>query len=185
MTHAQIRSAADRRARLREIVAELSFKQGDFTLTSGRSSGLFFDMKKTMLDPEGSALLTAAILDLLRDRDVDCIGGLELGAVPMVAQVCQASYPDQPVKAFIVRKRAKGHGTDQVVEGYLHGTAVVFEDVTTTGGSALQAVIAARTQGCTVKTVITIVDRLEGAGEAMTKDGIELVSIFTRDDFVT
>ena len=176
-----------RRARLRAIIRERSLlKGGDFKLASGRQSSVFFDLKMTMLDPEGANLVADAVLDLLDGEAVDFIGGLELGAVPIVAAVCVKSETRTPVRGFIVRKRKKGHGTDQVVDGHIGegARAVVFEDVTTTGGSVLQAIEAARAAGCTVSKAITIVDRLEGAAENLAGHGVELVSLFTREDFI-
>jgi orotate phosphoribosyltransferase len=144
-------------------------------------------MKMTLLDPEGADLVAEAVLDLLEGEDVDLIGGIELGAVPLVAAICvKSSARGRPLPAFIVRKRAKGHGTDQVIEGFVRegARAVVFDDVTTTGGSVLAAAEAARAAGCRVSKAITIVDRLEGAAENLAKHGLELVPLFTRQDFV-
>lgn len=174
------------RERLRAIIDEKSLlKDGDFTLASGAKSSMFFDMKKTMLDPEGASLLTEALWQVIKDREVDCIGGLEMGAVPIVSQLSMRSFPEKPIPSFFVRKQTKGHGTDQKIDGYLPEgkTAIVFEDVTTTGGSALQAVEAVRRAGLKVDTVITVVDRLAGAKQAFSEQGIEFVSLFTKDDF--
>ncbi|HAA92357.1 MAG TPA: orotate phosphoribosyltransferase [Rhodospirillaceae bacterium] len=174
------------RERLRTIIDDKSLlKDGDFTLASGAKSNMFFDMKKTMLDPEGASLLTEALWEEIKDRDVDCIGGLEMGAVPIVSQLSMRSFPEKPIPSFFVRKQTKGHGTDQKIDGYLPKgkTAIVFEDVTTTGGSALQAVDAVRKAGLTVNTVITVVDRLAGAEQAFSEQDIELVSLFTKEDF--
>lgn len=174
------------RERLRSIIADRSLlKDGEFTLASGAKSSMFFDMKKTMLDPEGASLLTNALWELLIDRPADCIGGLEMGAVPIVSQLSMRSFPEKPIPSFFIRKQTKGHGTDKKIDGYLlkGKTAIIFEDVTTTGGSAMQAVDAVRTAGLVVDTVITVVDRMEGAEETFTKGKVNLVSLFTRDDF--
>ncbi|MDB3954229.1 orotate phosphoribosyltransferase [Alphaproteobacteria bacterium] len=174
------------RERLRSIIADKSLlKDGEFTLASGATSSMFFDMKKTMLDPEGASLLTEELWELLKDRPVDCIGGLEMGAVPIVSQLSMRSFPEKPIPSFFVRKQTKGHGTDKKIDGYLlkGKTAIIFEDVTTTGGSAMQAVEAVRAAGLMVNTVITVVDRMEGAEETFTKGKIKLVSLFSRNDF--
>jgi len=118
--------------RLRDIIAKKSLlTSGNFTLASGHTSNTFFDMKKTMLDPEGATLLTDTLWKELKNHKLDCIGGLEMGAVPIVAQLSLRSYPEKPIPSFFVRKKAKGHGTDQKVDGYLRegNTAIVFEDV--------------------------------------------------------
>jgi orotate phosphoribosyltransferase len=157
----------------------------DFRLVSGRSSNFFFDMKKTMLDPEGASLLADLLFDMIRVEDVDYIGGLETGAIPIIAAICVRSWPEKPIKGFFVRKETKGHGTDQRVDGHIErGTNVIlFEDVTTTGGSAMQVVNQARQFECTVLKVISVVDRLEGAEENFRAAGIEFDALFTWRDF--
>ncbi len=133
----------DKRARLLAIIRANSLLQNrEFVLTSGRSSSFFFDMKKTMFDPEGAALLADLLFDMIRDEAVECIGGLETGAIPIVALLCRRSWPEKPLGGFFVRKSMKGHGTDQRVDGRLFpgSRVILFEDVTTTGGSAMQAV---------------------------------------------
>ncbi len=187
VAEAGIATRQDRRARLRDIIREQSLLQGgDFVLASGRRSGVFFNMKTAMLDPEAANLIADEVLDLLDAEDVHFIGGIELGAVPMVSAVCVKSAARRPLRAFIVRKKKKGHGTDKLIDGHIRAGAnvVVFEDVTTTGESVLQAVRAARAAGCTVSKAITIVDRLEGAGENLRAHGVELVALFTRNDFM-
>jgi orotate phosphoribosyltransferase len=94
------------------------------------------------------------------------------------------SQSERPIDGFVVRKDKKGHGTDKKIDGNFRPNTkvVLFEDVTTRGGSVMQAVQAVRAQGATVKKVITIVDRLEGAADALKKEGIELVAIYTTND---
>jgi orotate phosphoribosyltransferase len=109
-----------------------------------------------------------------------------MGAVPIVSVVSARSYyTDHRIPAFFVRKELKGHGTNKLIEGYLKpGTKVMFvDDVTTTGGSVMRAIQAARNIGCHVDKVITVVDRLEGAKENLAREGIELIPLFTRRDF--
>jgi orotate phosphoribosyltransferase len=176
------------RGRLLEIIKERSFLKGHFKLASGAMSDYYLDMKPTTFDPEGAACLAEIILSmLLEDRDVNSIGGLELGAVPIIAAVCARSWPEHPINGFVVRKERKGHGTDKKIEGnFREGTTVVlFDDVTTKGGSVLQAVEAVRQRGSNVKKVITIVDRLEGAKENLRKEEIDLVPIFDTSDLLS
>jgi orotate phosphoribosyltransferase len=175
-----------KRERLLAIIRHQSLLQNrDFRLASGRSSNFFFDMKKTMFDPEGAALLADLLFDAIRTEDVDYIGGLETGAIPIVAALCLRSWPEKPVGGFFVRKEVKGHGTDQQVDGCLEkgSKVILFEDVTTTGGSAMQAVNQARQFGCTVLKVISVVDRLEGAEENFRAAGIRFEALFTWRDF--
>jgi len=176
---------ADKRQKLLEIIARRSLLRGEFRLTSGRSSNFFIDLKKTMLDPEGGSLLADLLFEMIRTQDVDCIGGMETGAIPLVAALCLRSWPEKPLKGFFIRKEAKGHGTDQQVDGLLDpgSRVILFEDVTTTGGSALRAVDEARRSQCAILKVITVVDRLEGAAENFRKAGIPFEALFTRRDF--
>lgn len=179
---------ADRRQRLQAIIQRESvLTGGDFQLSGGGTSSLFFDMKQTMLHPEGSNLIADLVLDALEEGGEEYVGGLEMGAVPLVAAVCVKSFQRRPVKAFFVRKAVKDHGTAKLIDGQLEdGAAVVLvEDVTTTGASVLKACDVVRDRGCAVSRVITIVDRLEGARENLSEKGLDLVALFTRDDFAT
>jgi orotate phosphoribosyltransferase len=175
------------RERLRRIIKEKSLLGGSsFTLASGRQSSFFFDMKRTMFDPEGINLIGEVLYETVRDEvDVSAVGGLEVGAIPIVLAVCMTSFGQRAIDGFFVRKQAKGHGTDQRIDGQFKAgsTVVIFEDVTTTGGSSMQAVDAVRAQGGVIKKVVTIVDRLEGAREAFAAKGITLEAVYTRDDF--
>jgi orotate phosphoribosyltransferase len=174
--------------RLLEIIRQKSFLRGEFKLASGAISDYYLDMKPTCFDPEGASLIAEIICNMLsRDRDADAIGGLELGAVPIVAAVCARSWPDHPIKGFVVRKEKKGHGTDQKIDGNFtpRSNVVLIEDVTTKGGSVMQAVRAVRAQGAEIARIITIVDRLEGARENLKKEGLDLTAIFTTADLMS
>jgi orotate phosphoribosyltransferase len=175
-----------KRERLIAIIRRQSLLQNrDFVLASGRSSKFFFDMKRTMFDPEGAALLADLLFAAIKGDDVEYIGGLETGAIPIVAALCARSWPERPLKGFFVRKENKGHGTDQRIDGLLQrgSKVILFEDVTTTGGSAMQAVNQARQLDCTVLRVVSAVDRLEGAEENFRAAGIRFESVFTWRDF--
>jgi len=138
-----------------------------------------------MFDPEAAALLADLLFDAIKDEDVEYIGGLETGAIPIVSALCARSWPEKPLKGFFVRKENKGHGTDQRIEGLLQrgSKVILFEDVTTTGGSAMQAVNQARQLDCTVLRVVSVVDRLGGAEENFRAAGIKFNSLFTWRDF--
>lgn len=176
----------DKKQRLRDIIAKKSLLSGSFTLASGKPSGYFFDMKKTMFDPEGASLAGELLCDLVEEAGCKAVGGLELGAVPIaVAIAMKSSERGKPIDAFFVRKEVKDHGTAKLIDGNFApgSTVIVLEDVTTTGGSAMKAVNAVRAQGGKVAKILTIVDRLEGARDNLKKEGLELVSLFTNDDF--
>lgn len=177
---------ADKKTRLRDIIARKSFSYGTFTLASGTSSGYYFDMKPTLLDPEGADLISDLVLDLLEGEKVDAVGGLAYGAIPMVAAVVQKSWlRGRPIPGCYVRKERKERGAGRLIDGNLPegSTVVVVEDVTTMGGSAMKAVDAIRAAGCTVTRVISIVDRREGAEANLKENGIRLTPLFTKDDF--
>jgi orotate phosphoribosyltransferase len=177
---------AEKKQRLRELIRRRSLLQNrDFVLSSGRSSGFFFDMKRTLFDPEGAVLVADLLFEKVRNDDVAAIGGLETGAIPIVALVCARSWPEKPVTGFFVRKEVKGHGTDQRIDGPLEpGSRVILvEDVTTTGGSVMQAAEQVRQLDCKILKIISIVDRLEGAAENFARAGIAFESLFTWRDF--
>jgi orotate phosphoribosyltransferase len=180
---------AKQKEQLLDIIKRQSLltKGGPFKLASGAMSDYYLDLKPTMFDPHGAALIGEIINSMLaEDRDVDAIGGLELGAVPIVAAVSALSVRARPIKSFVVRKENKGHGTDKKIDGNFtpNTTVVLIEDVTTRGGSVMQAVRAVREKGATVKRIITIVDRLEGAAENLKKEGIAIEAIFTTRDLL-
>ncbi len=162
--------------------------RGNFTLSSGRQSTYLFQLRQTMLHPEGAALLGDVIVDFMRREGLSCIGGLAMGAVPLVSAVAVASFSKgYPVNAFFVRKEIKEHGAKERIDGHLpEGSEVlVVDDVTTTGGSTLKAVDAiSEERGGKVTRALSIVDRREGAAEELARRGISLVSLFTRSDFL-
>ena len=180
------RAFEENRARLRKIVDKKSVIRGEITLSSGEISEFYFDMRLTACDPEGSNLIADLVLEEIANDKVDYIGGLEVGAVPIVACVSQKSFQiGHPTPAFYVRKKPKKHGRKKLIEGHIEKGArvVIVDDVTTSGGSVMRAVEAAREFGCTVVKVITVVDRLEGAAERFAAEGCPFVALLTADDF--
>ncbi|HUS96489.1 MAG TPA: orotate phosphoribosyltransferase, partial [Hyphomicrobiaceae bacterium] len=159
-------------------------------LASGRTSAFYFNMKPTMLHPEGAFLIGSLVIDHLRGQEIDMIGGLEMGAVPLATSVAAVSHSrGTPIGAFFVRKQAKEHGTQSLIEGLPNGETiagkrvVVIEDVTTTGGSALKAVTQIRDAGGEVVCVLTVVDRMEGAQTAFAEAGVPFSALLSLDDF--
>lgn len=174
------------RDRLIEILREHSVRWGRFTLASGRESDFYVDGKQTTLHAEGAWLVANLVFERLRPEVVG-VGGLTLGADPIAASVAAISFSrGRPVHAFIVRKEAKGHGTGRFVEGRRNlpdGAAVcIVEDTTTTGGSLLAAVDRAEAEGLRVVQCLTIVDREEGAAEALSARGLVLDALVRRRD---
>jgi orotate phosphoribosyltransferase len=177
----------DLRKRLFDLISERSFRRGRFTLASGKESTYYFDSKPTMLHPEGAALLAELIVRELDGVEADCVGGLEMGAVPLIAPVAAKSLEKgRPLHGFFVRKAPKDHGTRQRIEGLDVGgkTAVILEDVTTTGSSALQAVEQVRAAGGRVALVLSILDRGEGAAELYAAAGVPFRSLFRAEEFL-
>jgi len=184
---AMARGADSKRERLRKIIAERCFSKGKpFQLASGRWSDFYFNMKPAMLDAEGIDLLADLVLERLAGIDAKYIGGLVMGAVPVSVAVTMKSLKSKtPLQAFWVRKETKDHGAKSRIDGYLADGArvIMIEDVTTTGGSVLQAIEEVKKRGCRIAAVITIVDRLEGARERLAEDGIELIALYDAKDF--
>jgi orotate phosphoribosyltransferase len=179
------------RARLAEIIRKRSFGRGEITLASGRKSDFYFNLKPTMLDPEGATLLAELTYEALKDDELDYVGGLEMGAVPLAGAIAQLSWiKGHPIAAFFVRKKPKEHGARLAVEGLAKGESldgkriVIVEDVTTTGSSAMKAVEAVREAGGMVALVLTMVDREEGATEAFAEAGLAFRSLYKATEFL-
>ena len=161
------------------------YKKGEFTLSSGKTSEHYVNCKPITLTGRG---LTLASLLMLEHIETRVVGGLTLGADPLVSGVAVVSALDKTViNGLIVRKEPKGHGTGAWIEGpdFPKGTRVtVLEDVVTTGGSAIKAAEKLRDAGYVVERVVAIIDRQEGGSEAMKEVGLELKSLFTLDHMV-
>ncbi len=183
-------TTADARARLADIIYRRSFGRGEITLASGVKSDYYFDMKPSMLHPEGAATIAHMLLEKVAASGATHVGGLELGAVPITGSVVAVSVADgKPVSGFVVRKQAKGHGARKLVEGLARGESLagkkvaILEDVTTTGGSAAQAIEVCREAGAEVALVVSIVDREEGAAEFFAGLGVPFDSLFKAMEF--
>jgi len=176
------------RERAFAIIKERSFARGKFVLASGRESNFYLDLKPTIFHPEGANLVARLLLDKIKDRAVDYVGGLEMGAVPLVTAVTLVSAETaRPTPGFFVRKNVKDHGTKKRIEAMrdLKGkNVVILEDVTTTGGSSMEAVLAAQEAGAKVVMVLTVVDRGEGAAEFFKEKGLPFEWLFRVDEFL-
>ena len=179
------------RARAFALIKERSFLRGEFVLASGKTSQYFLDMKPTMFDPEGSYVLAELLLDQLSDVNADYVGGLALGAVPLISTLTMLSHQrNRPVSGFFVRKEVKDHGTKKLVEGLGKGESlqgkkvVIIDDVTTTGGSSMIAVDAVEESGAEVILGLSVVDREQGAAETYAKRNIPFRAVFSASDFL-
>ena len=174
---------------LLKLLRRDAYKEGDFTLSSGRQSKHYVNCKPVTLSGEGLGLVCPMLLECI-EPDTAAVGGLTLGADPLVSGVAIAAwFNDWKLNALIVRKEAKGHGTNQFIEGPMPPAGskiVVLEDVITTGGSAIQAAEKLRNVGYRVDRVLAIVDRQENgeADAAMTAAHLELYSLFSLDEIV-
>ncbi len=174
--------------RLREIIRAYSLKLGAFTLSSGRHSTYLFQLRQTTMQPEGAALIAEIIVDYMQRNELGCIGGLEMGAVPIVSAVAAMSHlKAYPVDAFFVRKEQKEHGARERIDGFLRPGAdvLMIDDVATTAGSILKAIEGMKSEvpDAHVHRALAVIDREEGAAENLAAHGIQLAAIFKRSDF--
>ena len=173
------------RARLLEVFKARAVSFGTFTLASGKQSTYYINSKKALFHSEAAALLGEALWDRTRDLNIQAIGGLEVGAIPMAtAAVVRYHQAGRSLEGFFVRKEAKSHGSRERIEGVLPAAARVamVDDVLTTGGSVLQAITEVEKAGATVAAVICIVDRLEGARALLTPK-YNYLPLYTIRDF--
>jgi orotate phosphoribosyltransferase len=173
------------RQRLIELIKTHALQFGNFTLASGKQASFYLDCRKLTLHPQGANQIAAGMLELLSDKLPNAIGGMAIGADPIsAATITIAGQRGLDLLGFIVRKEAKQHGTGRQVEGpVVPGmSAVIVEDVVTSGGSALKAVDAARDFGLQVDTILAVVDRLEGGREAIEAAGLQLQTLVTVRD---
>ena len=185
------------RERLIERIRDLAYlysENEDFTLASGRKSKHFFDMKPVMMDPECAHLLGVLIHHQIETiGQVDAVGGLELGAVPLTGIAIAKAGRGSSLKGFIVRKEPKGRGGRKTgnppgIEGSSLESGhriVLLEDVTTTGGSALKAAQRLIDMGCDVAACITILDRQEGGSDAFQEAGISLIPLTLKSEIAS
>jgi orotate phosphoribosyltransferase len=169
---------------LHSLIVEHSLHRGVFVLSSGRTSNFHFQLGQTLLLPEGAALIGEIVVEYMRGHDIDCLGGLELGATTVAAVTATMShFKGWPVHAFFVRKDAKSHGIQQKIDGHLRteNEVLAVDDVATTGNSILNAI--KDMNGASVRHALVVLDREEGATEKLATHGIELASIFTKSDF--
>jgi len=174
------------REQLVGLLAEKSFRLGQFKLSSGATSDYYIDCRTTTLDATGSRLSGQVFLDEIRARgwNPQAIGGLTMGADPIVVAVAVVSGQ---LNGFLVRKAEKQHGTGQRIEGFRQKGArvVIVDDVCTTGSSTVQAIEAAREFGFEVVGVMCLVEREEAKGRPNVEKAAHpapFVCIFTAND---
>jgi orotate phosphoribosyltransferase len=177
-----------RRRELLDLILAHSFRRERVTLSSGRESDFYLDLRTTLMRPRGVRLAGQLLFERLGSGPrVDAVGGMAVGAVPLVSAVLLAAAveePETPLLGFFVRKEAKGHGLGRRIEGgFAPGQLVALvEDTVTTGRSTLEALDAVGAEGGKVSRVLCLVDRGEGAADAFAARGLALESLFNRDD---
>jgi orotate phosphoribosyltransferase len=174
--------AEPERGELAELVRRLSLVRGRVTLSSGKEADYYVDLRRATLHHRAAALIGRLMRQLTHDWDYAVVGGLTLGADPVATAIMHS--PGRPIDAFVVRKSVKTHGLQRLIEGSeVSGRrALVVEDTSTTGGSALTAVHAVRDAGGEVVGVATVVDRDTGAAQAIEAEGLPYRSVLSLID---
>jgi len=175
----------DKKENLKKLILDKAVKKGEFVLASGQKSNYYINGKLLSLSSDGLALMAEYFLDLIKDENIDAVGGMTIGADPIVGAILTlADQKGIKLDGFLVRKEPKGHGTRSQVEGPVKDGAkvIIIEDVTTTGGSSLKAIEALKPLGCEIVKVITLVDRQQGAVDNFKKWGYRFSSIFTKEE---
>lgn len=171
---------------LMALFRERALKFGDFTLASGKKSTYYLDGKQITLHAAGVRLIGQGLLELLSDLEFDAIGGMSIGADPIIGGVLAvAGEQKRQLAGFMVRKEPKGHGTKQYIEGPVEPGAkvVIVDDVITTGGSSIDAVDRIQEYGCEVVHVVGIVDRMQGGAQNFAARNLPFSALLTIQDF--
>jgi len=161
--------------KLREMIKK-AVKKGEFTLASGKKSDYYINIKEVYTEPEVLKEIAVKMAEIIEGKKIDKIAGVAIGAIPIaVALSLQTGIP-----FVIVRKEKKNHGTSSKIEGEIKEgeRVVIVEDVTTTGGSVINAIEALRSFGCVCEEALVVVDREEGAEENLKRKGVKLISLF-------
>jgi orotate phosphoribosyltransferase len=170
------------RDQLRQMLLQRSMRFGEFILSSGATSNYYVDVRKTSLHPAGLRMIAKLFFEALKDDGVTAVGGLTLGADPLVAGVMLHSHEvGQPIEGFLVRRTTKDHGLRGQVEGNLagHKRVAILDDVITSGESSLIAAEAAESYRAQVVRVLTVVDREQGASQVFQQRGYPFTPLFS------
>jgi len=175
---------------LKRLLIERSVKKGSFILASGKQSNVYVDARLTTMSPEGMVTIGQLALAQIESKEwkPDSIGGLTMGADPVAFAISHTSaLAGHPIRAFSVRKEAKGHGTGNRIEGPFQpqDRVVIIEDVITTGKSALQAIEAVEAAGAKIVGVLAVVDRQDGGREAINTKGYEVLALTTIQELLS
>lgn len=180
-------STGGARSRLQRLLAERAVLRGDFILSSGARSSYYLDARMVTLSSEGSALVGEVFIDALRNLDVDAVAGLTVGADPIVTAIAvMSSLSSRRLDGLIVRKEQKEHGAGRRIEGpWRPGLRVaVVDDTLTTGASSLEAARVVEGAGGEVGAVWALIDREQGARQAVERAGYAFGAVFTASDLI-
>ena len=179
--------AQNERDRLRQMLLDRSMRFGEYVLSSGATSNYYIDVRKTSLHPEGLRWISKMFWEALAANEVTAVGGLTLGADPLVAGLLlHSAEAGRPLEGFLVRNTAKDHGTLGQVEGNLagHRRVAILDDVITSGESALIAATAAESYKAEVVRILAVVDRGQGAAQVFQQRGYPFTALFTVGDLL-
>jgi len=178
--------------KLIKLILARSFKftkKPTFKLASGKKSNFYFNCKPTTLDSEGMYLIGNLLYKLIKSqkswKNVQAVGGLTLGADPVATAIAYTAHlKGESLKAFVVRKEPKKHGTMLWIEGYVKKSdkVLIVEDVITTGSSTINAITRAKLCGLKVMGVVVLIDRQEGGREAVEAIGIPFKALLTKEE---
>ncbi len=182
-------TVAECRQQLFTLLKSDAFFTGKFILSSGKESNFYLDARLVSLCAPGAYYIGRIMLDMIKDDAVDAIGGPTLGADPMVGALASLSFQaGKPINTFIIRKQPKPHGKQQQIEGPAlkeGGAVVIVDDVATTGKAFVESIEVLTKLNIKVAKAICIIDRGEGAREALAKYNVPMYSIFTISEFLS
>ena len=178
----------NKKKELLTLLKKKAFLRKRVKLSSGRISNFYIDVRKVSLSPEGVYLISHLIFNLLKRKRITAIGGPTLGADPIVSGVCYLAYKNKKkLKGFLIRKLPKKHGRQKLIEGQALASGervAIVDDVATSGSSLIKAIEVLKKERIEVVTAISVVDREEGAREALARYKCPLISLFAKSDFL-
>ncbi|MCK4912525.1 MAG: orotate phosphoribosyltransferase [Candidatus Omnitrophica bacterium] len=178
----------NKKKELLALLKKKSFLKKKIKLSSGKISNFYIDVRKVSLSPQGVYLISHLIFNLLKNKKVTAIGGPTLGADPIVSGVCYVAYKNKKkLKGFLVRKLPKKHGRQKLIEGQVLTSkerVIIVDDVATSGSSLIKTIEVLKKEKIKVVAAVSVVDREEGAREALACYNCPLISLFTKSDFL-
>ncbi len=182
----EMTKVSDYKRELLRLIKRDALSFGETQLSSGAKSNYYLDTKMVTLSPEGAFYAANILLDMLKNDNIDAIGGMTIGADPIVGAFAYSCFlGNRQIRTFIVRKEQKEHGKHKWIEGPIRpdDKVVVIDDVTTRGNSLIKAIdIIKQETNCEIIKTITLIDRLEGGKESLKEHGYDLISIFDKND---